>query len=109
MSYDRSKNFHECAVPGCGVRISSKLLMCLAHWKRVPMRIRLNVSKSYRVSAGDYMVARQAAIDSVTPKTISPSAPSASAQPGQIIKSSATTRATGNLFQGGTQNAEGRN
>ncbi len=66
MSYDRTKSKHECAVPGCGVIIPSNLLMCLPHWKRVPATLRRNVSTAYRISTGDYLVAREAAIQSVS-------------------------------------------
>lgn len=64
MSYDRSQSKHECAVPGCDQLISSQLLMCAPHWRRVPVRIQRAVYATWRNGdAEKYLAAREAAIN----------------------------------------------
>ena len=38
-----AKPLHPCSVPGCGQLLEPHVLMCRAHWKRVPYRLRADV------------------------------------------------------------------
>ena len=40
---------HECHARGCGVAVRPELLMCAAHWRIVPARIKAAVWANYRV------------------------------------------------------------
>lgn len=62
MSRDHSR----CAAEGCEVPVPSNLLMCRAHWYRVPVPIRRAVLHHWRNGpARSYMHAREAAIEAV--------------------------------------------
>lgn len=59
---------HKCAAPNCERQIIDGLLMCPAHWARVPYALQRAVHRTWR-SGGikKYLATRQAAIASVTP------------------------------------------
>jgi hypothetical protein len=57
---------HACAIPGCGEKISRRLLMCPAHWGAVPLPLQRAVYATWREGgASAYLAAREAAIKSV--------------------------------------------
>ncbi len=58
---------HQCAAEGCTIMVPTYLLMCYAHWRRVPQALRLELSLAWnRGNPGsDYLQARQACIDAV--------------------------------------------
>lgn len=57
---------HSCAVPGCGEKIPRRLLMCAAHWARVPLPLQRAVYATWRKGfSASYLAARTAAIKSV--------------------------------------------
>lgn len=41
-------NTHPCSVPGCGRLVSTEMLMCAIHWRRVPPRQRSAVWSAWR-------------------------------------------------------------
>jgi hypothetical protein len=64
----KSSYSHKCAVPNCTREIPDGLLMCSAHWARVPNHLQVAVNRTYRRgSAKAYLEARKAAILSVSP------------------------------------------
>jgi len=63
---------HYCHVPGCEVEIQPRYLMCLAHWRRVPFRLKQVVWKHYQYGQEatksptiEYLNAAKAAIQAV--------------------------------------------
>jgi hypothetical protein len=75
-----------CPVDGCEKPLKTGMLMCLAHWRRVPKRLAAEVWGTWRrvnerLPGGkvalladpiiDYRLARQAAIDAVNAKETS--------------------------------------
>ena len=67
---------NKCPIDGCGWAIGDDKLMCLAHWKLVPMPLKTKVSATWRNFSRarpanrlnfrrPYLEAKQAAIDSV--------------------------------------------
>jgi hypothetical protein len=57
---------HYCAVPECGEMIPRRLLMCSAHWARVPLPLQRAVYATWRKGfSAAYLAARKAAIQSV--------------------------------------------
>jgi hypothetical protein len=46
---------HTCHARGCNVHVPPEMLMCLAHWRRVPLRIKRAVWKTYRSGQCDDM------------------------------------------------------
>jgi hypothetical protein len=59
-----------CPVPGCATQHKRSLLMCGWHWKLVPKHLRDAVWRTYKqdgVFSEEYLEARDAAIESVTP------------------------------------------
>lgn len=47
---------HRCAAPGCDKQVPMNMLMCLAHWRRLPKPIRDAIWETYRAgtSAGTH-------------------------------------------------------
>ena len=45
---DHADASHACHVPGCGIPIPPKLLMCRRHWAMVPKGLQLAVWEHYR-------------------------------------------------------------
>lgn len=64
---------HECHVPGCHVAVPRRMLMCRAHWFRVPPALRDRVWATYQSGqelgrvrpSREYLLAARAAIQSV--------------------------------------------
>ncbi|MGN6385726.1 MAG: hypothetical protein ACTHMT_05745 [Verrucomicrobiota bacterium] len=60
---------HTCKAPGCSKVISSRFLMCPVHWAQVPLRLQRAVNRAWSGGdASDYLAARAAAIEFLTPK-----------------------------------------
>jgi len=58
---------HACAIPGCFVMVDSGLLMCPAHWRRVPKPVQRAVWNTWRNGpSGAYLAARESAIRCIT-------------------------------------------
>ena len=62
---------HRCAAPDCAADVPSEVLMCFAHWKRVPKPLARKVTMAWRrfrddpfdqAARDDYNAAREAAI-----------------------------------------------
>jgi len=67
---------HKCHVPGCTKTVPPHYLMCLNHWRYVPVRLRRCVWRHYRKGqeydkqpSFEYLAAARAAIESLRPKT----------------------------------------
>ncbi len=57
---------HECAAPGCTKLVDNDKLMCVGHWKALPLDIQREVWLTWRRVHRDpnaYRVARQRAVD----------------------------------------------
>jgi hypothetical protein len=67
-----SRDKHKCPVAGCEEQMPQSKLMCLTHWRAVPMPLQREVNRTWRVARNDvqywqeYLEARQAAIESVS-------------------------------------------
>jgi hypothetical protein len=66
---------HRCHARGCSVEVKPELLMCLAHWRRVPSKIQRAVWAAYRPGQCDdkqvskeWLLAADAAIGHVALK-----------------------------------------
>jgi hypothetical protein len=66
---------HTCHARGCTKRVPPKMLMCLAHWKMVPLALQREVWRTYKPGqeitkdpTGEYLDAADAAIDAVAQK-----------------------------------------
>jgi len=66
---------HTCHARGCEKPVSPKLLMCAAHWRRVPRELQRAVWATYRNGqeidkkpSREYLTAARAAIDAVAAK-----------------------------------------
>ncbi len=64
--------YHNCAIPDCGARIPTSMLMCRRHWFMVPRPLRDRVNDAWSIApdmraleSPEYMAARQEAIDAV--------------------------------------------
>ncbi|ACO33299.1 MULTISPECIES: hypothetical protein [Acidobacterium] len=65
-----STRMHECAAPGCRMRIFERFLMCYRHWNLVPRDLQQLVTSrwenmQYGMSPRLYLIARQQAIIAV--------------------------------------------
>jgi len=63
---------HTCHAKGCEVLVAPRLLMCLKHWRKVPLELQRKVWAHYRPRqeidkrpSAAYLDAAQAAIDAV--------------------------------------------
>lgn len=73
MASSRSSRLpaHRCAAPGCDKTVPGEVLMCYPHWRRVPARLKREVTVTWRAFSADpfdqdardaYNRAREAAI-----------------------------------------------
>ena len=62
---------HDCPRPGCGQQVPRSRVMCADDWSQVPKPLQREVYAAWNRGRGiftdRYAVARQAAIDAVTP------------------------------------------
>lgn len=73
---------HECSVPGCAVRLPSHILMCRAHWRRVPYVFRSQVWAAWENwRCGHIGIAELRAVQDRATATVTPPVP-ASAEEG---------------------------
>ena len=68
-------SYHTCHAQGCEAQISPGLLMCLRHWRMVPLALKRAVSHAYapgeertKSASGTYLQAARAAIAVVAEK-----------------------------------------
>lgn len=66
---------HTCHAEGCRAEVPPRLLMCLRHWRMVPVRLQREVWRTYRKGqeidkcpSEDYLVAQRAAVEAVAQK-----------------------------------------
>jgi hypothetical protein len=63
---EASVKVNDCAAEGCKEKVARHLLMCRRHWAMVPRTLQRDVYRTWtNGGVGDYLKARQAAIDSV--------------------------------------------
>ncbi len=65
-------NKHTCHAEGCNLIVPPRMLMCAAHWRRVPRHLQAAVWREYRPGqeidknpTPEYLEVMQAAIESV--------------------------------------------
>lgn len=59
---------HKCPVESCSKQQPQNILMCAGHWRMVPRDIQRQVLDGWHKGSGNYMAARQAAINAVNKK-----------------------------------------
>lgn len=72
MSISEAPIVHTCHARGCEVRVPPRMLMCLAHWRRVPLLLQRAVWRHYRPGqevdkrpSREYLLVMQQAIEAV--------------------------------------------